>query len=156
MLASSVTGALVMLAVSAWHLRRKSPVAAFRRTAIISLVVLLPAVLLNMFVGQRARGGRGQVPADEDRRGRGAVDHLPAHCSFSLFQIGGGKNDETPTADHLDSRPALDPRHQHVDGEVQGINELQAQYVKEYGPGNYIPNVFIQYWWMRVMAYLAP
>ncbi len=35
------------------------------------------------------------------------------------------------------------------------MNNLQAQYVKEYGPGNYIPNVFIQYWGMRVMAYLA-
>jgi cytochrome d ubiquinol oxidase subunit I len=35
------------------------------------------------------------------------------------------------------------------------MNNLQAQYVKEYGPGNYIPNVFVQYWGMRVMAYLA-
>ena len=26
---------------------------------------------------------------------------------------------------------------------------------KKYGPGNYIPDVFIQYWSMRVMAYLA-
>ena len=43
----------------------------------------------------------------------------------------------------------------HVDGEVQGLNNLNAQYQKEYGPGNYIPNVFIQYWSMRVMAYLA-
>jgi cytochrome d ubiquinol oxidase subunit I len=30
---------------------------------------------------------------------------------------------------------------------------LQAQYEQQYGPGNYIPNVFIQYWSMRVMAY---
>ncbi len=43
----------------------------------------------------------------------------------------------------------------HVDGEVQGMNKLQAQYTQEYGPGNYIPNVFIQYWSMRVMAYLG-
>ena len=35
------------------------------------------------------------------------------------------------------------------------MNNLQAQYVKQYGPGNYIPNVFIQYWWMRVMAYIG-
>jgi len=32
---------------------------------------------------------------------------------------------------------------------------LQAQYTKLYGPGYYVPNVFIQYWSMRVMAYLA-
>ena len=38
---------------------------------------------------------------------------------------------------------------------MQGLNNLNAQYQKEYGPGNYIPNVFIQYWSMRVMAYLG-
>ena len=26
--------------------------------------------------------------------------------------------------------------------------------MKKYGPGNYVPDVFIQYWSMRVMAYL--
>ena len=36
-----------------------------------------------------------------------------------------------------------------------GLNPLQTQYSKKYGPGNYVPNVFIQYWSMRVMAYLA-
>ena len=36
---------------------------------------------------------------------------------------------------------------------MQGLNQLQAQYQQQYGPGNYIPNVFIQYWSMRVMAY---
>src|ERR1700683_1862598 len=39
-LASLVTGAIIMLAVSAWHLKRKSAVEAFRRTAIISLAAL--------------------------------------------------------------------------------------------------------------------
>ena len=35
------------------------------------------------------------------------------------------------------------------------MNQLQSQYQKKYGPGNYIPDVFIQYWSMRVMAYLG-
>ena len=35
------------------------------------------------------------------------------------------------------------------------MTPLQQQYSKQYGPGNYVPNVFIQYWGMRVMAYLA-
>jgi cytochrome bd ubiquinol oxidase subunit I len=38
---------------------------------------------------------------------------------------------------------------------VVGLNDLQAQYTEQYGPGYYIPNVFIQYWSMRVMAYLG-
>ena len=36
-----------------------------------------------------------------------------------------------------------------------GLNELQTQYEQQYGPGDYIPNLFIQYWSMRVMAYLG-
>ncbi len=40
-------------------------------------------------------------------------------------------------------------------GKVEGLNQIQAQYEQQYGPGNYLPNVFIQYWSMRVMAYAA-
>jgi cytochrome d ubiquinol oxidase subunit I len=72
-----------------------------------------------------------------------------------MFQIGGGNNDETPT--QIINIPDLLSilATNHPDGEVQGMNNLNAQYQKEYGPGNYVPNVFIQYWSMRVMAYLA-
>ena len=35
------------------------------------------------------------------------------------------------------------------------MNPLQAQYSKQFGPGYYVPNVFIQYWGMRTMAYLG-
>jgi cytochrome d ubiquinol oxidase subunit I len=35
------------------------------------------------------------------------------------------------------------------------MTPLQDQYSQLYGPGNYVPNVFIQYWGMRVMAYLG-
>jgi cytochrome d ubiquinol oxidase subunit I len=76
-----------------------------------------------------------------------------APCSFSLFQIGGGNNDQTPTKiieiPHLLSLISTDS----WNGQVLGLNQLQAQYEQQYGPGNYIPNVFIQYWSMRVMAY---
>jgi cytochrome d ubiquinol oxidase subunit I len=76
-------------------------------------------------------------------------------CSFSAFQIGGGANDQTPTQiiaiPHLLSVLATGT----WSGPVTGLNELQKQYQAKYGPGNYVPDVFIQYWSMRVMAYLA-
>ena len=77
------------------------------------------------------------------------------HCSFSAVQIGGGSNDQAPT--QIINIPGLLSilATNHLNGEVKGLNQLQAQDVKKYGPGNYIPNVFIQYWSMRVMAYLA-
>ncbi|MFL0268039.1 cytochrome ubiquinol oxidase subunit I [Candidatus Clostridium radicumherbarum] len=37
-------------------------------------------------------------------------------------------------------------------GKVQGINDLQAQYVKQYGPGNYIPPVTISFYTFRAMV----
>ena len=36
-----------------------------------------------------------------------------------------------------------------------GLNQLQAQDRARYGPGNYVPDVFIQYWSMRIMAGLG-
>ena len=38
-------------------------------------------------------------------------------------------------------------------GEVQGLNQLQAQEQSKYGSGNYMPNVRVVYWSMRVMAF---
>ena len=154
-LASLVTGAIVMLAFSAWHLRRHSSTAAFRRTAIISLAVLTPAVFVNMFIGSELGVVEGKYQPMKIAAAEALWTTCDSHCPFSAFQIGGGNNDETPTQiiEIPDLLSILATNH--PDGEVQGLNNLQAQYVKEYGPGNYIPNVFIQYWGMRVMAYLA-
>lgn len=37
------------------------------------------------------------------------------------------------------------------EGEVKGINELQAQYVQQYGYDDYIPNVVLLFWSFRIM-----
>src|SRR5208337_791903 len=50
-LASLVTGSLVMLAVSAWQLLKQREVATFHLAARVAVIVLLPAILLQMFVG---------------------------------------------------------------------------------------------------------
>jgi len=155
LLASLVTGSLVMLAVSTWHLRRGHAVEAFRRTTIISLVILAPAVFLNMFIGSELGVVEGKYQPMKIAAAEALWTTCPSHCPFSLLQIGGGNHDETPTQilEIPDLLSILATNH--VDGEVQGLNNLQAQYVSQYGPGNYLPNVFIQYWSMRVMAYLA-
>jgi cytochrome bd ubiquinol oxidase subunit I len=152
LLASLVTGAAVMLAVSAWQLRHGGDKDVFARSARLALVVLVPAILFTMLVGDElgvieARYQPMKIAAAE------AQWTTCQPCSFSLFQIGGGNNDQTPTEiiaiPHLLSLLATN----HWNGQVVGLNPLQAQYAKQYGPGYYVPNVFIQYWAMRVMAY---
>jgi cytochrome bd ubiquinol oxidase subunit I len=153
-LAAITTGAAVMLAVSAWQLRHGGNRDAFTISARLSLAILVPAILLTMLVGDElgvieARYQPMKIAAAE------AQWNTCQPCSFSLFQIGGGNNDQTPTQilsiPHLLSLLATN----HLNGQVIGLNQLQAQYTKMYGPGYYVPNVFIQYWSMRVMAYLA-
>jgi cytochrome d ubiquinol oxidase subunit I len=36
-------------------------------------------------------------------------------------------------------------------GVVQGVNDLQKQYVAKYGPGNYMPDIPLAYWSFRLM-----
>ncbi len=153
-LASLITGALVMLSVSAWQIRKRREVDAFRRTAQISLAVLIPTILLALFVGSEL----GVVETKYQPMKIAAAEaqwNTCQPCSFSLFQIGGGNNDQTPSqiieVPHLLSLLATNS----WNGKVVGLNQLQAQYVKQYGPGNYVPDVFIQYWSMRIMAYIA-
>ena len=153
-LASLVTGSLVMLAVSAWYLRKRREVEAFGRTARVAVIVLLPVIVLQLFVGNKL----GEIENTYQPAKIAAAEAqwtTCQPCSFSAFQIGGGKNDQTPSQiiaiPHLLSVLATGM----WNGKVVGLNELQAQYEKEYGPGNYIPDVFIQYWSMRVMAYLG-
>ena len=42
--------------------------------------------------------------------------------------------------------------HNNFTEEVQGINDLQAQYEQEYGEGNYIPDVPLMFWSFRIMV----
>jgi cytochrome d ubiquinol oxidase subunit I len=141
-----------MLAVSAWQLRRG--VTLFRRPAVLALVVLTPVSILALMVGSRL--GVEETTYQPMKIAAAEAQWTTCQpCSFSLFQIGGGNNDETPTqiieVPHLLSVLATGT----WDGKVEGLNALQAQYSKEYGKGSYVPNVFIQYWSMRVMAYLG-
>ena len=151
---SLVTGAMIMLAVSAWHLRHRGEPEVFTRSARIALIVLVPAMLFTLLVGDELGVIEGKYQPMKIAAAEAQWTTCQP-CSFSLFQIGGGNNDQTPTQiieiPHLLSLLATN----HWNGQVVGMNELQAQYSKQYGPGNYVPNVFIQYWSMRVMAYLG-
>ena len=152
--AALTTGAIIMLAVSAWQLRHGGDRGVFIRSTRMSLIVLLPAILFTLLIGDMLGVVEGtyqpmKIAAAE------AQWTTCQPCSFSLFQIGGGNNDQTPTEiiaiPHLLSLLATN----HWNGKVLGLNPLQAQYSKQFGPGDYVPNVFIQYWGMRTMAYLG-
>ncbi len=137
-LASLVTGCLVMLAVSAWYLRKQHHVESFHRTAKVALIVLIPTIVIQISVGNQL----GEIEARYQPAKIAAAEAQWTNCkpcSFSIFQVGGGSGDKTPTqiieVPHLLSVLATGT----WSGAVTGLNQLQAQDVKKYGPGNYIP-----------------
>jgi cytochrome d ubiquinol oxidase subunit I len=117
-------------------------------------LVLLPAIMIQMFVGNKLGEIENTYQPVKIAAAEAQWENCKP-CSFSAFQIGGGNNDQTPTQviliPHLLSILATGT----WGGAVVGLNQLQREDVKKYGPGNYIPDVFIQYWSMRVMAYLG-
>jgi cytochrome d ubiquinol oxidase subunit I len=154
-LASLITGSLVTLAVSAWYLRRQQHVESFARTAKVSLIVLIPAIVIQLSVGNQL----GVIETHYQPMKIAAAEaqwNSCKPCSFSALQGGGFSSSDESTnkiipIPHLLSVLATGT----WGGGVTGLNQLQQQYQAKYGPGNYIPNVAIQYWSMRVMAYLA-
>ena len=154
-LAGLIFGAMVMFGISCWHMLRGRNLELFGRAAKLALIVAVPATLIQLSVGNRfgeavttAQGMK--IAASE------AQWNTCDPCGFSLFQIGGfSQQDETPsfsiTIPDVLSWMATGS----FSGQVDGLNELQQQEQRSYGPGNYMPNVRLMYWSMRVMAMLG-
>jgi cytochrome d ubiquinol oxidase subunit I len=149
-----IFGGAVLLAVSAWHMRRGQHVELFRSSAKLGLFVLTIATVVQFPIGGRL--GINETDYQPMKIAAAEANWTTCQpCSFSVIQIGGYNQDETPTKiieiPHLLSILATGT----WDGEVQGLSEVNAEYNQQYGPGYYVPNVFVQYWSMRVMAYLG-
>jgi cytochrome bd ubiquinol oxidase subunit I len=155
MLAGLIFGTSVVLGVSCWHLLRRHETDLFRKAAKVALIVAVPVTLLQLFVGNRFGEAVTSAQGMKIAASEAQWDTCQP-CSFSLFQIGGfTEDDQTPsfaiTIPRLLSYMATGS----FDGEVKGLNELQDDEESEFGPGNYMPNVAVIYWSMRVMAFLG-
>ena len=153
MLAGLIFGTLIMLGICCWHFLRGRDVELFRRAAKLALIVAVPVTLLQLVVGNRfgeaVTSAQGMKIAASE-----AQWNTCQPCSFSLFQIGGfSEQDETPSFSITVPKILSYMATGSFDGQVQGLNQLQQQEQKKYGPGNYMPNIEVIYWSMRVMAF---
>jgi cytochrome bd ubiquinol oxidase subunit I len=152
-LAGLIFGSIVVLGVSCWHFLRGHEVDLFRNAARVALIVAVPVTALQLVVGNRF--GEAVTSAQSMKIAASEAQwNTCKPCPFSLFQIGGfTKDDETPSFSIAIPRVLSYMATGSFDGEVQGLNQLQAEEQSKYGPGNYMPNVRVIYWSMRVMAF---
>jgi cytochrome d ubiquinol oxidase subunit I len=155
LLAGLIFGSIVVLGVSCWHLLRGRNTELFRRAAALALIVAVPATLLQLIVGNRfgetVTAAQGMKIAASE-----AQWNTCDPCGFSLFQIGGfSADDPNPSVSITVPRLLSYMATGSFSGQVQGLNQLQAQEQKQFGKDNYMPNVELMYWSMRTMAYVG-
>src|SRR4249920_232298 len=126
-LAGVIFGSIVVLGVCCWHFLRGHEVDLFRRAAKLALIVAVPVTLLQLVVGNRfgeaVTSAQGMKIAASE-----AQWNTCQPCGFSLFQIGGfTEDDQTPSFSITVPRLLSYMATGSFNGEVQGLNELQAQ-----------------------------
>jgi cytochrome d ubiquinol oxidase subunit I len=144
------TGAFFVVGISAYHFIKKSKDHDFfQRSMRIGLTVALVGSLAVAITGHL--GGQ-HVVAQQPMKMAAAEDlwDTESPASFSLFSIGDQKDMKDVVAIKIPYVLSF-LSNDNFTSKVEGMKDLQAQYVKEYGPGNYIPPVFVTYWSFRFM-----
>jgi cytochrome d ubiquinol oxidase subunit I len=152
-LAGLIFGSIVVLGVCCWHFLRGREVDTFRSAVKLALIVAVPVTLLQLVVGNRFGEAVTSAQGMKIAASEAQWDTCQP-CGFSVFQIGGfTASDPTPSFSITVPRLLSYMATGSFDGQVQGLNQLQAQEQSKYGPDNYMPNVRVIYWSMRVMAF---
>jgi cytochrome bd ubiquinol oxidase subunit I len=147
--AAFVTGGMFVVAISAYHLARDSHTDVFRPSIRLGLVTVLIASLGVVVTGDlQARLMTEQQPMK--MAAAEALYDTVAPASFSLFTIGSLNGSEEIWSLRV-PRVLSFMATGSFDGEVEGINDLQAVSEATYGPGEYRPNIPATYWTFRVM-----
>jgi cytochrome bd ubiquinol oxidase subunit I len=144
-----VTGGMFVVAISAYHLARGQHTEVFRPSMRLGLVTVLIASLGVVVTGDlQARLMTEQQPMK--MTAAEALYDTVAPASFSIFTIGSLDGSEEVWSLRV-PRVLSFMATGSFDGEVEGINDLQAAAEAAYGPGDYRPNIAATYWTFRLM-----
>ena len=148
--AGFVTAAFFVMGISAYHLIRKNNVAVFRRSFEIAAIIGLGASILVAINGH----SQTQHMVETQPMKIAAAEALwktESPASFSLLTIGDLSQREEVFSIRLPRILCL-LAYDNLDCEIKGIYNLQAEFEKQFGPGNYIPPVAVIYWSFRIMV----
>jgi len=144
------TAAFFVLGISAWHLLRKSDAEFFRRSLQIALVYGVIGSVMVGLLGHSQAQHMVQVQPMKMAAAEGLYkSEDPA--SFSILTIGDLEARREVFAIRIPAVLSL-LAYNRFTGEVQGIDELQMMYTRQYGPGDYRPPIPTIYWSFRLMV----
>jgi cytochrome bd ubiquinol oxidase subunit I len=152
-LGALTTSAFFVVGISAFRLVREisdGDREVFSTALTLGMVVGLVSVIATMGFGHMSGQKLSEVQPMKLAAAEGLwEDADPA--GLSIFEIGDEVNRDSIvdiTVPYVLSFMVYET----PTGEVRGINSLQAEYEETYGPGDYVPPVWISYWSFRAMV----
>jgi cytochrome bd ubiquinol oxidase subunit I len=151
-LGALVTAGMLVLAICAFGMLRGRENAVYARSAKAVLPLTLVAAIATGLFGH-AQGTLMEKQQPMKMAAAEALYNTSKGASLSLFAVG-------PFERHP-QRLNTDVRIPHLlsiigtaswNGEVKGINQINAEEQAKYGPGDYVPIVGVTYWTFRLMA----
>ncbi|HST33734.1 MAG TPA: cytochrome ubiquinol oxidase subunit I [Solirubrobacteraceae bacterium] len=151
-LGALVTAGMLVLAICAFGMLRGRGNAVYARSAKAVLPLTLAAAIATGLFGH-AQGTLMEEQQPMKMAAAEALYNTSKGASLSLFAVG-------PFERHP-QRLNTDVRIPHLlsiigtaswNGEVKGINQINAEEQAKYGPGDYVPIVGVTYWTFRLMA----
>ncbi|NJD60817.1 MAG: cytochrome ubiquinol oxidase subunit I [Anaerolineales bacterium] len=148
--AGLVTASFFMMGVSAYHLIRHNETELFRISIRLASAVGLVATIAVGLSGH-TQGQELLVTQPMKLASLEALYNTEDPASLSIITIGNPVTREVL----LDWRvPGLLSfmEYNRFTGKVEGILDLEQQYIQQYGPGDYVPPPYILYWSFRAMV----
>jgi len=148
--AGLVTVAFFMLGISAYHILRQNEIdlfkPSFRLAAIIGVIGTVMVGVIGHTQGQEINQTQPMKLASLE-----ALFDTENPASLSIITIKNPFNDSLILDLRIPGALSF-MEYNRFTGEVKGINQLQAQYEQQYGPGDYVPPPVILYWSFRAMV----
>jgi cytochrome d ubiquinol oxidase subunit I len=149
--AGITTASFFVLGISAYHLLRKSSdLDLFRRSFQAAVIYGVIGTVLVILIGHSQAQHIVQIQPMKLAAAE-ALWESENPASLSLFTIGDERDRRDVFAIRIPGLLSL-LAYNRFTGEVKGINEIQAEYVQKYGPGDYVPPVALTYWTFRFMV----
>jgi len=151
--ASIMMAGAVLVGVSAYHLKRNQYVASMMTSLRLGLWTVLAGGFGTLVSGD----GLGLAMVQTQPMKMAAAEALyetTKNASFSLFTLGTPDGHSELFSIRIPNLLSFLSTHT-WEGQVEGLNDLQAQYAAAYGPGDYMPIIWLTYWSFRWMIGLG-
>ncbi|QYF74742.1 cytochrome ubiquinol oxidase subunit I [Cryobacterium sp. PAMC25264] len=145
----------LIISVAAWHLSRNQHLETMRPALKFGLWMMVIAGALTTLMGDQLSLAMVQAQPMKMAAAE-AMYHTAtgANASFSVFTLGTPDGVSELFSIRIPYLLSFLSTHT-FDGTVEGINNLQEQYVQLYGPGDYSPIIWVTYWSFRWMIGLG-